>query len=235
MDAFARQVSKARRLPWMSINWEGWHRREVAKGLAPERLGNFGAQLAGLVMSDEEVIECFQRALRLAGTPQLVIATGDIQLRINQWIRLESLESGGAQERGEPAAPSAGRAGPRRDLVPPRDEIERTIIEVGRSLLGIAEIGVYDNFFERGGSSLLAVQFISRLREAFKQQIPLSALFEQPTVAGLASVIRANQPGQEDLSEIYRLLAEIEQLDDQEIAQRLATEMQKAAAETTNS
>ena len=75
-----------------------------------------------------------------------------------------------------------------------------------------------------GGSSLLAVQLMSRLRETFKQQIPLSALFEQPTVAGLAEVIREGDAKEEEIDEINALLEEIEALDEDEVERRLGKE-----------
>ena len=125
-------------------------------------------------------------------------------------------------KRGTPAG--AEQQAKRLDLVAPRDEIEQAIVEVGRAVLGIDEISIYDNFFDMGGSSLLAVQLMSRLRETFKQQIPLSALFEQPTVAGLAEVIREGDAKEEEIDEINALLEEIEALDEDEVERRLGKE-----------
>ena len=62
-----------------------------------------------------------------------------------------------------------------------------------KALLGIAEIGIHDNFFDLGGHSLLGTQFLARLRARFSVDVPLDCLFRTPTVAELAEVIKTLQ------------------------------------------
>jgi len=89
------------------------------------------------------------------------------------------------------ALPGLGPARPEvtETFVAPRTPIEEVLAGIWTELLGVDPIGVHDNFFELGGHSLLATQVISRLREAFQINLPLSCLFEAPSIAGLASLI----------------------------------------------
>jgi amino acid adenylation domain-containing protein len=70
--------------------------------------------------------------------------------------------------------------------VAPRDAVERALCEVWAEVLRVERVGVNDDFFALGGHSLLATQIVSRVKEATGFDLPLSALFERPTVAALA-------------------------------------------------
>ncbi len=77
-----------------------------------------------------------------------------------------------------------------RPFVAPRDETEQTIADIWSEVLHVDKVGAYDHFFELGGHSLLGAQVISRLRRSFQVEIPLRALFEEPTVAELAVAVQ---------------------------------------------
>jgi amino acid adenylation domain-containing protein len=76
-------------------------------------------------------------------------------------------------------------------LIPPSNPIEEILADIWMDVLRVGEIGMDDNFFDVGGHSLLATQIVSRLREVFDVEIPLLALFEFPTIAGLAQSLEA--------------------------------------------
>lgn len=73
--------------------------------------------------------------------------------------------------------------------VAPRSSVEQHIAEIWQQVLEVQRVGIYDNFFEIGGYSLLATQAIARMRQSLTVEVPLRTFFETPTVAGLAEQI----------------------------------------------
>ncbi|NNC00087.1 amino acid adenylation domain-containing protein, partial [Corallococcus exiguus] len=77
-----------------------------------------------------------------------------------------------------------------RDFVAPRDALEMQLARIWEDLLGVPSVGVRSSFFELGGHSLLAVRMVAAVRERLGKSIPLSVLFQQPTIEQLAQVLR---------------------------------------------
>ena len=78
-------------------------------------------------------------------------------------------------------------------ILAPRTPVEQTLASIWSELLGLARVGIHDNFFESGGHSLLATQLISRVREKFQVEVALRQLFERPTIESFATVIAEAQ------------------------------------------
>ncbi|HEX3131505.1 MAG TPA: non-ribosomal peptide synthase/polyketide synthase, partial [Thermoanaerobaculia bacterium] len=75
------------------------------------------------------------------------------------------------------------------DLAPLRTPTEEMVAAVWSNLLGVERIGAQDEFFELGGHSLLATRLISRFRDVFGVDLPLSLVFERPTLEALAAAV----------------------------------------------
>ncbi len=71
----------------------------------------------------------------------------------------------------------------------PRTGTQAQVAAIWAELLGLAAVGVHDDFFALGGHSLMATQVIARVRERCGVTVPLSALFQAPTIAGLAAAV----------------------------------------------
>lgn len=84
-------------------------------------------------------------------------------------------------------APDRSQLTDDQDVILPRTPLEETVAHVWRTVLRVPQVGVQDNFFELGGHSLLATQVMSHLTSALYVELPLRALFESPTVEGLAA------------------------------------------------
>ena len=76
-------------------------------------------------------------------------------------------------------------------FVAPRTEAETLVARIWSQILGVEQVGVYDNFFDLGGHSLMATQILSRLRNVANVEIPLRAMYETPTIANLAEAVDA--------------------------------------------
>jgi amino acid adenylation domain-containing protein len=123
-------------------------------------------------------------------------------------------------------APEGDRDQPGTTYVAPRTPTEEQLAAIWADLLGLKQVSIDENFFELGGHSLLAVRVLSQVRDTFHVELPLSSLFEAPTVAKLAVKIVQSQADLIEDDVTARLLAELEQLSDEEAQSILVTDTQ---------
>jgi FkbH-like protein len=110
------------------------------------------------------------------------------------------------------------KAAKRQNYVEPTNEIEKEIVRIWEDVLSINKIGIMDNFFELGGESIKAIQILSRMREVFQVELPITILFQGSiTVIDMAEAVELALLSSVDDDLLAKELAAIENLSDEEI------------------
>ena len=138
---------------------------QVEQGIAPHE--GFEALLAGLG----------------AGLPQIVVSS----------IDLETLKAAAANVEPRAAATESGRSQSASTSAPPSTEVEKTFAKFWSELLGIDTPGIEDSFFDLGGHSLVAVRLFRMIKKAYAIDLPISVLFEAPTIGQTARIIERSR------------------------------------------
>jgi len=203
---------------WDPYQWDGW----------------LAGNAAGLgVLSAEEVRKSLEtygvpsgqsgealRRLLASGLPRVIVTARHLPSLIEEAgaVTADSLL---AQMSPAPSGTKAPRPSLPTPYEAPRNDTEATVARVWQELFGIEPIGIHDNFLELGGHSLLAIQIMTHLRSALDNDLPVTALFENPTIAGLAAAV-ARARGEESAEDLEALLAFVEGLSKEEALEVLA-------------
>ncbi|MGH8076129.1 MAG: phosphopantetheine-binding protein, partial [Lysobacter sp.] len=86
---------------------------------------------------------------------------------------------------------------PIKTVVPPRNEIEQSLLGIWQHALGVADISVEDNFFELGGDSVLIVRMHKQLKAQFGERVSVVDLFKYPKISALAAYLAKAPAAQE--------------------------------------
>ena len=107
-------------------------------------------------------------------------------------------------------------------FVAPRTATEKTLVEIWTQVLNVTQIGVNDNFFQLGGTSLMAMQLLSYIYDSFQVELTLKELFDTaPTISGLAESIEQRQIEEASMTEIAATLEELNALSDEDARKML--------------
>jgi acyl transferase domain-containing protein len=228
MDIFAHEHNRKGDAHWRCADWDTWlvdERREQRSDVT--------SNLSALVMNGAEGVEAFLRIISAKDATRVVVSLADLDTRIEQWIKHEP-------ERGDSPAEEAAvslhrRPALRNDYVAPRNEVEATLADIWQEVLGIEQVGIYDNFFQLGGHSLLGTQVISRVRKTFMIDMPVRTIFDAHNVADLAEAIILKRAQQLDSETLEQLLAGLKESPEEGLAPHLAvTERQLTEQEDSN-
>ncbi len=111
--------------------------------------------------------------------PASFMTLGDLPMTMNGKVDRAAL----------PMPETASRATAGEHYVAPRTKGETMLAELWKETFGLDQVSVHDNYFALGGDSLSAVNMVAELSARYAIELPISALFQDPTIANLARSI----------------------------------------------
>ncbi|WP_224360636.1 type I polyketide synthase [Hyalangium versicolor] len=191
LDAFAPFFTRLGGTPTVSVGWFDWKGTGMYQQ-ATERWAQRGGSAGPSVFQDgvspSEGARLFGALLRHPFS-RVLVSPFDLEALGREGM----LDARARLEASAPQAPPR-QAHQRPELgtpyVAPEGELENKLASLWEHFLGIQGIGVQDNLMDLGLHSLLATQAISKLRSVLQLELPLSVLFEYPTIAGQAACIQ---------------------------------------------
>ena len=123
------------------------------------------------------------------------------------YVELESLPltPNGKVDRRALPEPDIGKVALETEYAGPRTGVEQVLVEIWADVLGVARVGIRDNFFDLGGHSLKATQVMARVAKTLQVELPLRKIFESPTIAELADQIEQAGSEAREVEPIRRL------------------------------
>ncbi|MGN9863925.1 beta-ketoacyl synthase N-terminal-like domain-containing protein [Bacillus swezeyi] len=187
MDAFAQRMNQKSKTPWICINWDAWN-------FWGQLDSTIGESISDLAIMPEEGADLFQYVLSDVRNRHILVSTGSLDQRIDQWTSLK-MDQPAAEEKKSSAHTRPELQNP---YVAPRNQTEKVICRIWQEFMGLEQVGIHDNFFDLGASSLDIVQVTNRLNKELGTNEAVVTLFTYPSVSALAEYIH---PAEEEEKE----------------------------------
>jgi amino acid adenylation domain-containing protein/non-ribosomal peptide synthase protein (TIGR01720 family) len=104
-----------------------------------------------------------------------------------------------------------------RPAAPPRSNTEWVVARIWAELMGRDSVSREDDFFDLGGHSLVATQILSRVRDAFRMELPISLIFEHPVVGDFAAALKAREAAPDQVERIATIVRKVEEMGEDQL------------------
>ena len=174
-DAFSH-LMRGKGQRYISINWDVWQNVGMATRVevSPSMKERWDQELS-LGITPSEGRHILNRAL-CQDKAQIVISTTDLGSRIGQFPFALNLAE--REELGQ------------EDISDFSGTIENIVLEIFKNVLDDPTVKPEDDFFQKGGDSLMAMRITSKINNRYGIDLPISSLFEAPTAASLSDILR---------------------------------------------
>ena len=185
-----------KRVPAQALAASSTRRHQASAGGAASSDGLAFDLSSGILPA--EGVQALDRVLAGPNPPQVIVSTLDLPDWLKAVRDATAPARDGEEGTGEHEANNQaheGHAGEHAaggiSFAAPRDEVETTLAEIWKGMLGMSRVGLRDDFFDIGGHSLIAVRMFAKVRKAYGLDLPLAVLIEAPTLGGFADVVRS--------------------------------------------
>jgi len=228
-ETLVRRHARTAAVPWSTVAFEALA-EELGQGL------DESSTLRRLALSEEDFHQALDRLgidpSGLTGAPPpgpLLVVPSDGARRVER----AHVPAVVAVRRRDAASLATGAGGDA------RDEVEKVLLEIWEEFLAARPIGIQDDYFALGGTSLAAVQILARMKARFSLEVPLEALLgSEPTIAAVADTVRelraaadaandagtsvGSADGRASDGDVEELLASVERLSPEEVERALS-------------
>ncbi|WP_105979312.1 type I polyketide synthase [Bacillus paralicheniformis] len=179
---------------WLIQCWDSWTIEWTIVGkYLPSAVYE---RVAPSVIMHDEGLMCFDRLFAIDNLSEVDISCTDLHKRYKKWITSIYLKD--TDDHVEKDINERFILDDRPELgvkyIPPQGQTEQWLAGIFSELLGIAEVGRNDNFFDFGGHSLLGIQLASKIRKRFAVDLDLYYIYNFPTVSSLAGYLESDDP-----------------------------------------
>jgi acyl transferase domain-containing protein/acyl carrier protein len=186
MDAYALSKKRDNGVHWLSAGWDRWQSNGT------NRQSDFiNGVMGDLLITEEEGTRAFHGILSPGIGNLIIISTGHFETRVNQWAKIKKRKERKIPGDSSARAPlsSWSRVGFLTAYAEPQNQVEQIITDLMKNYFGFEQIGIDDNFFDLGATSLDLVQLNSKLNAVWSQKIPLVKLLTYTSIRTLAHYI----------------------------------------------
>jgi acyl carrier protein len=168
---------------------------QAAVAAKKDPFGNL--RLIGYIVPEKEgvpTVESLRRFLEKKlpdyMVPSMFVNLGELPLTHNQKINRRALPE---PDRSRPVMEQA--------FVSPSSTLEKNLSAIWSKVLGLDRVGIHDNFFDLGGTSILSMHVSTRIQENIGIEIAVVKLFQYPTISSLAKYLAQQQTDQPSYEE----------------------------------
>nr|WP_322712411.1 SDR family NAD(P)-dependent oxidoreductase [Nostoc sp. ChiSLP03a]MDZ8213673.1 SDR family NAD(P)-dependent oxidoreductase [Nostoc sp. ChiSLP03a] len=188
LDAFAHCNAAKQGRFTTSINWDSWQEVGMAVNTElPQRLQELRKENLKQGILSNEGVDVLLRILENP-MPQVVISTSDLLNVLKQYNSDNQIQTIEILEAVNSSKLKYPRPELSNDYIAPRNKNEQKLVEIWQEVIGIERIGIYDNFFDLGGDSLIGIQLMTIVNKAFNSNLSIAKLYECPNIGSMTKI-----------------------------------------------